>query len=318
MIKIFKNNSGNTFSFSKNRILRIVLRPTKEQLYVPIPFGINPSSYDSLDYVGNEIVLTSSEKSKNDFFQKIKLPLKPKSFNTIFKNKKYEYYMSFMYDILDLKTALEILHEEHYILNEPLGIPIAIKSRNLENFKTSVCGVIYLSKLTYGNPSGRLRYFDEEASLRNTDPKVYASKHIGFIDRIAIHQDHQGIGVSTHCLRKIDSFLYGMFINKQLTHLEVMTSWALSDFKSKSWAEGANSLDEVNFLEKNDMFCRAGFKRMDESKLTNNKSSTNTRQDKGRKDRMDRKYRDPKRSIKSRREKVIRYYYIISLNHGKS
>lgn len=312
MDKLSKNDSENTFRLSKERILRII-KSNKEQIYVPIPVGINLSNYNCLYCDNDEIILESSEKLESDFFQKVKLPIKPEPSAINYRYKDNEYYISLVYNTIDLQKVLEILHQEHYILNLPVGIPIVIK--NIKNHKDSVCGVIYFSRLSYGNPGGRIRYFERNPLLKKEKPREYANKHIGFIDRIAIYKDHQGIGLGTNCLKNLNTFLSKVFINSQLTHIEVMTSWSLEEFKSRSWAKEIKDLDEVTFLEDDDLFCRAGFERIDEGGQNKRKAE---RQDKGKKDRMLRKYRDHQGLISIRRETVIRYYYITAVNHERN
>ncbi len=294
----FKNDSPNTFRISKNQILRLI-NEKNEQVYIPIPLGLNLDLYDQLMENDDYVTLSSSEKQDSDFFKVIRLLKNPES--STYDN----FEVSLIYDTIDYQKALNLLHHEHYILALPIGLPIILKKNK------KIIGVIYFSKLTHGNPDGRINYITDKHNFQSLkEIRKYANLHIGCIDRIVIDSEFQGKNAGRIFSENLDSFLKEIFINNELKAIEVMTSWTLDEFIKKGIANNdIEDINEVFFAEERDFFCRASFSRISQ-KNPEVKNPRKEREDKGRRDKMDRKSIAENGVITHVPEKVIRYYYI--------
>ena len=303
MDKYYKNDSPNTFRVSKNQILRLINKKN-EQVYIPVPLGLNLDSFDVLSEANDHILLSSSEKLNSDFFKDIKLPKNPKILE--FDGFK----MSLIYDIIDYQKALQLLHQEHYILNLPIGLPVILKKNE------EIIGVIYFSKLTHGNPDGRINYLKEKENIKsNEEIRKFANHHIGCIDRIVIDSSKQGQGAGKVFVKNLGEFLKEVFPNKNLKAIEVMTSWSLSEFINKGKSESLiTDINDINFNESEDFFCKAHYERISQTN-SEAKKPKKERKDKGRVDRLDRKKVNKKGVIIHKPEKVIRYYYIKTVKY---
>lgn len=306
--KYLRNDSQNTFRASKDNIIRLV-NPNKEQIFIPVPIGINPKSYCQVSFEESKGLLnltreTDIASNQEGFSNNLRLNVKP--FNLRFEHNKKTFSIGLIYSPLVLKEALDILHSEHYILGIPSGLPIVLKEDNSEE----VIGILYFSRLTHGNPLGRKNFLKMEkiigANPEDSEVREYAHMHIGFIDRIAIKKKSQDSGLGTMFLKNLDLFLKEVYPNGRLKYIEVMTSWSLEDFQSKKPFTNAKGLNEV-YLEQ-DFLTNAGFQRI--SQTTAKKEN---RKDGGLIKQIKRKNKESKGKISSKMTKVVSYYYIKKL-----
>lgn len=301
MSKYFKNDSSQTFRISKDRILRVINNKNHQE-YIALPIGINFESYKQLEDSKDSIILTSITKSSKDFFEKIKVSKKPQE--KIIDN----FAISLVYDSIEYQKALDLLHREHYILNLPNGLPIILKKDN------DIIGVIYFSKLTHGNPDGRINFLKKKRKLKtNEEIREYANLHFGCISRIVIDSKYQGDNAGKIFVENLGEFLSEIFINNQLLGIEVMTSWTLEEFQKKNKVNSKiKNFEEMNFEENSDFFCRASYERISQEK-ENSKSTKNARKDNGKLDNLNRKFIDKNGVITHSSKKVLRYYYLKQL-----